>query len=114
MRQPWPATQFEHHSPLSLSISVIPRSLQQSVQLPPGPETTDLPLSSHLDDLAPFLVADRSNRQPRLADQVHVRELGLGLDLGERHWARKGLYGLDADRDPVGVLGVRLRPARDP
>src|SRR3954451_11488914 len=36
-------------------------------------------------NLAPLVVAHRRNRQPRLADEFHLGELGLGLDFRQRH-----------------------------
>src|SRR3954466_13613927 len=37
----------------------------------------------HLQDQLPVLVVDRHDRQPRLAHQLEVRELGIGLDGSE-------------------------------
>src|SRR5437879_11432281 len=51
---------------------------------------------SQLDDRLPFFVAHRGDRQPRLADQLHLGELRLGLDLLERHRAERP-HRLDRD-----------------
>src|SRR3546814_246542 len=69
-------------------------------------------LARHLEDRLPFLIAYRAHRQTGLADELHLGQAGLGLDLLQRH-RNERLYRLDGDLDPGAVLAVGLALAGD-
>src|SRR5437763_1566880 len=51
--------------------------------------------AGHLDQELPVLIAHRHDREPRLAHQLELLELAVGLDGGERHRLLDRLDGLD-------------------
>jgi len=68
--------------------------------------------TAELADVLPLLGGDALHRQPRVLDQLHVGELVVGLDGGERHRLFQRLVGLDVDADEraalVGGIGIGL------
>src|SRR5438874_1843366 len=64
--------------------------------------------AGHLRQKFPMLVAHRHDREPRLAHQLELLELGIGLDGGERHRLLDRLDRLHVDGDGLALLVGRI------
>src|SRR5262245_44250411 len=64
---------------------------------------TRLLAAGHLRDELPVLVADRRHGETRLAHQLHLLELRVGLDLRQGHRLLHRLDGLEVNRDRLAV-----------
>src|SRR5262245_30713094 len=102
----WTAGTLSAASLISASLKMKTTTAADIARMPRVLSTTLL--AGHPQQEFPVLVADGRHREPRLAHQLHLLELGVRLDLGQRHRLLDRLDGLEVDRDRLAFLVGRV------